>query len=123
MGWEEMMILQFLAVGAGGSIGAVLRWFISNKMNQAGKFPAGTFLVNAAGSLLIGVIVGLQMNMWATLFLVSGLAGGLTTFSTLNKELLSLWSARKRIFFIYLFSTYCIGILFAAIGFIIGQNI
>ncbi|GKV55889.1 putative fluoride ion transporter CrcB 2 [Sporosarcina sp. NCCP-2222] len=118
-----MMILQFLTVGAGGSIGAVLRWFLSNKMNEAGKFPAGTFLVNAAGSLLIGLIVGLQMNMWATLFLVSGFAGGLTTFSTLNKELLSLWSDRKRIFFIYLFSTYSIGILFAAIGFMIGHNI
>ncbi|QTD42648.1 CrcB family protein [Sporosarcina sp. Te-1] len=116
-----MFLLQFLAVGAGGAVGAVIRWWISNYMNRSGKFPAGTFLVNSTGSLLIGLIVGMHVSMLATLFLVSGVAGGLTTFSTLNKELLSLWEDKKRLFFLYLFSTYSIGILLAFIGYSIGR--
>ncbi|MBB4826110.1 CrcB protein [Sporosarcina luteola] len=117
-----MIYLQFVAVGVGGAVGAVIRWWISTHMNRAGKFPTGTFLVNSAGSLLIGFIVGMQVSMLVTLFLVSGVAGGLTTFSTLNKELLSLWKDKKRLFFIYVFSTYGLGILLASIGYSTGRT-
>lgn len=88
-----------LAVATGGALGAVLRYLVSVKgaSLMIGQVPLGTLLVNAAGSLLIGVVVGLlqtraiDSELWRPL-LVVGLLGGLTTFSTFSLEALTLIS-------------------------------
>ena len=90
-----MSLLDMLMVGLGGFIGAVTRYFIATKMNESGRFPSGTLLVNLAGSLLIGIVFGSELSRIWTLFLASGLAGALTTFSTLNKEIIELWRSDK----------------------------
>ncbi|MDN4607820.1 fluoride efflux transporter FluC [Sporosarcina highlanderae] len=118
-----MTMIDLLIIGAGGFIGAVIRYIVSGKFNKGGStLPYGTLIVNLAGSLLIGFVVGLDVPRLLTLLLVSGFAGALTTFSTLNKELLQLWTGkRKKQFFSYIFLTYGVGILMAFIGFIIGN--
>ena len=54
------MIRELLAVGCGGAAGSIVRYLLSGGI-MAGQtllgFPAGTFTVNAAGSLLIGILL------------------------------------------------------------------
>jgi CrcB protein len=60
----------------------------------AAGFPWGTFAVNGLGSLLIGVVLGYLTSVEAgpgpRLFLVVGLLGGFTTFSTFSYEVVTL---------------------------------
>lgn len=81
------------AVGAGGGIGAVLRFGASGLVYRwAGEdFPYGTLLVNVLGSLLLGFIAELTESRTTTgpllkMFLTVGLCGGFTTFSTFSLE-------------------------------------
>jgi CrcB protein len=61
----------------------------------ASPFPVGTFVVNMAGSFLIGAIyawaekTGLLSNEWR-LFLATGFCGGFTTFSTFSYEIVTM---------------------------------
>ena len=54
------MIRELMAVGFGGAAGSIVRYLLSGGI-LAGQtllgFPAGTFTVNAAGSLLIGILL------------------------------------------------------------------
>lgn len=80
-----------LCVGAGGFVGAVLRYLAGLALPGA-AFPVSTFFVNVVGSFVIGLIVGavdvrpewLPAN--AVLFLKTGVCGGFTTFSTFSLE-------------------------------------
>ena len=84
-------------VGLGGSIGSIAR-FLCQKYLASGNghpFPLGTFLVNISGCLLIGIFFGLSEKgqiasaEWR-LFLMTGICGGFTTFSTFANENVSL---------------------------------
>lgn len=95
MGKEKL--LRLLAVGFGGFLGTILRYLISLKMNESfseSSIPYGTLGVNVVGSFLIGIISELSAysNMDPTLkiFLTTGILGGLTTFSTMSYETISL---------------------------------
>ena len=48
---------QLLAIAAGGAVGALMRYFMSNAVyDMLGRsFPYGTLAVNVLGSLLMGV--------------------------------------------------------------------
>ena len=81
----------------GGSVGSVVRFLVSNAMKTA--WPAyaasGTLLVNVAGSLLIGFLLGTAseskgLSDSMRLLLVTGFLGGLTTFSSLAHETVQL---------------------------------
>ncbi|MBO1911213.1 fluoride efflux transporter CrcB, partial [Microvirga sp. 3-52] len=114
--------LELAAIGVGGFLGAVTRYFMATKMNESGRFPIGTLLVNLAGSLLIGVVFGSDLSRIWTLLLASGLAGSLTTFSTLNKELIELWQGGKRIkTILYVLITFSGGIILALLGYYLGS--
>jgi CrcB protein len=87
-------IAQVLAVAGGASVGALLRWLAGLWLNgKWAGFPLGTLLVNCAGGLVIG---GLLLwfertpNETLRLLLVTGLLGGLTTFSSYSVESLIL---------------------------------
>ena len=119
-----MTVADVLLLAAGGFIGAVLRYAISEKLNRSNGFPVGTLIVNLAGALVIGFVFGMKLPLIWTLFIVSGFAGALTTFSTLNKELLLLWQGgHRKAFYTYLFMTYVFGVLLSYIGFISGGNL
>src|SRR5690625_7845504 len=80
---------SILLVGCGGFAGSVARYLATGWLTRpagSGGFPWGTFAVNIAGCLLIGLLAGLTArsgvrSVEARLFLVAGLLGGVTTFS------------------------------------------
>lgn len=86
-----------MLIGFGGFIGSVARYYIS-KINLHVDFlsiPVGTLIVNVTGSLILGVLTGIAeksalMNVELRLFLMIGLCGGFTTFSTFTGENLML---------------------------------
>lgn len=83
---------NLICVGAGGAIGALLRFGMAGWVNRlaAGPFPWGTLSVNAVGSLLIGFLAGwfesAAVPQEARLFLTVGVLGGFTTFSAFSLE-------------------------------------
>ena len=83
------MLRNFLLVGGGGGAGSMARYGVSFVFGRylPVAFPLGTFCINIAGSLLIGILFGLAgRNNWlqetGMLLLASGFCGGFTTFST-----------------------------------------
>lgn len=93
-----MALKSILAVGAGGAIGAVLRYIIS-LIPFEGDFPTATFLVNVLGAFAIGFISGLVIDKDVSneveLFLKTGMCGGFTTFSTFSLEAITLIQVGK----------------------------
>lgn len=90
------MLTNCLCVGAGGCVGAVARYLLGLAIpaHQSG-FPLGTFAVNVAGAFAIAFIAtwflrnaGLDGRM--LLFLMTGVCGGFTTFSSFTWESLQL---------------------------------
>lgn len=87
-------MLQILMIGLGGALGTVARLLLTNWANRL--YPTafvalGTLLVNGLGCLLIGLIAALfqargMAGSAGWLFLVTGVLGGLTTFSTFGLE-------------------------------------
>jgi len=86
--------VNFAVVGAGATVGAWLRWFAGLWLNSRWSgFPLGTLLVNCVGGLIIGsLLVWFERspNETLRLLLVTGLMGGLTTFSSYSVESLIL---------------------------------
>ena len=88
---------QLLLVGCGGFIGSIAR-FLVQKLNLSWHFlsiPMGTLSVNVLGSLLIGLIIGISgkseiISPGLRLFLMVGICGGFTTFSSFTAENLTL---------------------------------
>ncbi|MCG6154491.1 fluoride efflux transporter CrcB [Rubinisphaera margarita] len=87
------MWVDFVAVGLGGAVGAISRYYLSGVMIQ--RFPdfepAGTLLVNVLGCFLIGLLVSLELEkvttsrQWRS-FAITGCLGSLTTFSTFGYQ-------------------------------------
>ncbi len=93
-----MTVKAILAVGAGGAIGAVLRYIIS-LIPFRGDFPTATFIVNVLGAFALGFISGLvldkDISKETELFLKTGMCGGFTTFSTFSLEAIMLIEGGK----------------------------
>lgn len=83
-----------LWVGAGGVVGATMRYLVVTWVNGTmggAAFPYGTLAVNALGCLVIGLIVGFwdarhPLSSEAQAFLIVGVLGGFTTFSAFGIE-------------------------------------
>ena len=92
---------QLLAIMAGGAVGCVIRWFFGVKLNSIfPSLPPGTLVVNLLGAFIIGAAVAYFLRhphldpSWK-LLIVTGLCGGLTTFSTFSVEVFTLLQARN----------------------------
>lgn len=91
------MIKNLLLIGAGGFIGSIARYLVSrlNTHVEWLSIPVGTLAVNVLGSLLIGFLIGISeksqiMTVELRMFLMVGLCGGFTTFSSFSAENLML---------------------------------
>ncbi len=87
----------YLLVGLGGAIGAMLRYGASVSLGSlANGFPVATFAVNLAGSIAMGLLIGIlakttrQYQNEIRLFLAVGIFGGFTTFSSFSLDAFSL---------------------------------
>lgn len=86
------MIQQIFYVAIGGGLGAALRFVFSYNLAHFKLFGTaiGTMLVNLSGSFLIGLLIPIITKNATTemlrFFLISGVLGGYTTFSSFSLE-------------------------------------
>ncbi len=94
-------MLTYLWVALGGALGSVARFWISGLVaERMGKvFPWDTLAVNSTGSFIIGILAVLagadgriqpQERSLAVQFLMIGVCGGYTTFSSFSLQTLNL---------------------------------
>ena len=92
--------MQVFAIAAGGALGAIFRFWVSNGIYAllGRNFPYGTLAVNVLGSLLMGFLYVMLVDklalgpQWRAAVLI-GLLGAFTTFSTFSMETLNLVEA------------------------------
>ena len=86
-----------LAIFAGGAVGALLRAGLEEAFPSSGRgWPWATFVVNILGAVLLAYFVTrlqerLPPSTYPRPFLGTGLCGALTTFSTLQIEVIKLF--------------------------------
>jgi len=100
------MNLAYLWVALGGALGSVGRFWINGLVSdRAGAaFPWGTLVINIGGSFIIGVIGAIASpegrldsptRQFVTQFLMIGVCGGYTTFSSFSLQTLNLVRDRE----------------------------
>lgn len=95
------MWVSVLAIASGAALGALLRWFLSMKLNELFPIlPPGTLAANLFGSYLIGLAIAFLARAPALapewrLFIITGFLGALTTFSTFSAEMVTLLQAGR----------------------------
>ncbi len=119
-GWLMML------TGAGGAVGAAVRYAVSRWFARRGWRPIfATLLVNLTGSFALGLLVGMQLqagrpDLYA--LLGSGFLGGMTTYSTLNVQKAQLaGEGDRRTLARYLVLTYAGGGLLTGLGLWMGS--
>lgn len=112
-----------LLVALGGAAGAAARFWVADtvRARRPSGFPWGTWIVNVAGSLAVGLVVGWVIFAGAgepwRLLLAVGLCGGFTTFSTASVETASLLDAgRVRLAVVHALSTLLVSVAAVACG-------
>ncbi len=110
-------MISLLSVFIGGGIGSVLRLFFCNLI----PVHWGTMFVNIAGAFLIGIAYSYfaksNLSAEAKLFVMTGLLGGFTTFSTYLLNFITLLNENKIVEgFAYLLISVIVGSLFLLAG-------
>ena len=123
------MIRTILLIGSGGFIGSVARYYIS-KFNiniHLFSLPVGTLTANILGSLILGFLTGIAVRSplmtsdWR-LFLMVGVCGGFTTFSTFNGEnLMFLRNGQYTHVLVYISTSLILGLLAVVLGFLLSK--
>ena len=91
-----MSPLAWVGFVAAAAIGAPLRYVVDISVGEraGGRFPWGTLVINASGSLLLGVLTGLVLYhafpKTSRVILGTGFCGAYTTFSTFTFETVGL---------------------------------
>lgn len=110
-------------IAVGGALGSLARWGMSRAVPHGpAAYPWSTFWTNVIGSLLIGVLMALVLDVWsqrryARPFLGVGVLGGYTTFSTyLLDERGLLTDGRAGVALAYLMATLAAGFVATTVG-------
>ena len=117
-----------VAVGLGGSVGALLRWWLGMTLNHyLPAIPPGTLAANLIGGYVVGMAVAFFGSYTALapewrLFVITGFCGGLTTFSTFSAELVALMQQGRTLWALSSVAVHLLGsviMTFAGIGTIV----
>jgi CrcB protein len=106
-----------LLVAVGALVGAPLRFLIASRLDDE-RFPHGTFLVNVAGSFLLGLLGGAAVTGDWLALLGAGFCGGFTTYSAFAVQTHRLGWARG---VAYSAATIVTAVVACALGFALGQ--
>lgn len=98
-------------------LGALLRYYLTY-FNRRFILPVGTLFANCLGCFIIGYLYHYFSEGTIYLILATGFCGGLTTYSTLNAELMTLYQ-KTSYFFSYFLLSYLLGFMCLFLGFII----
>lgn len=89
--------MQLILIALGGALGSLCRYGLSTTVQRFSSpfFPYGTFVVNVLGCLVFGIIIGAARQRFVLgpserAFLLIGVLGGFTTFSTFTYETFAL---------------------------------
>lgn len=125
------MLKHLLFIGLGGGLGCILRyiaqWSVSRHFHSV--FPMGTFVVNITGCFLIGLFYafagrGNMLNTETRFFLITGLCGGYTTFSSFSYENLELLKQSHYLQFgLYSVFSVIMGLVATIAGIAVGKQI
>jgi CrcB protein len=126
----QIQFSHILLVGLGGMLGSILRFITSSWFVQhiPPTWPWGTFIVNMAGCLLIGFVLGAPWKphtseMWR-LLLASGFCGGFTTFSAFSNEGYQMLKHEMYFLFAaYTLGSIILGLLTVAAGYFLIRSI
>ncbi len=117
--------MSALLVALGAALGAPTRWWVDVTIQRrwAPVFPWGTFIVNIAGSALLGLFAARWSSTSSALALLGiGFCGSLTTFSSFAWETDRLATAAGRwMAVVNVVATVALCMAAAAIGWILGQ--
>ena len=92
-------MFSYFWIGLGGALGTIIRFWISGLVAQSSgeTFPFGTLVVNVSGSFVIGLFAALAdpdgrwlVSPGVRQFVMIGICGGYTTFSSFSLQTLSL---------------------------------
>ena len=92
----------WVAVAVGGALGSVARFWMTGAVAalMGARFPWGTLLINMLGSLVIGAMAGVTLTTErmglhpdVRVFVMVGICGGFTTFSSFSLQTLELIQA------------------------------
>lgn len=122
---------KYFVVMLGGGIGAVSRFIVATLITRlySATFPMGTFVINITGSFVIGLLMTLFLNRPAIhmnwrLFLVTGILGGYTTFSSFEWEALAaLRGGAEGVSFLYLAASVVLGLAGAWFGLLLANRL
>lgn len=121
---------DLLLVAAGGAIGAGARHLTAKAalVLLPATFPWGTYLINVAGCLVMGVVAGLAsngaMSPSTRLFVATGILGGYTTFSTFGLETQGLLSnGRMSAALAYVLGQVILGVLGIFLGLAVARRL
>lgn len=106
-------------VALGAAAGAPLRYWLWRRLD-APRRPVGTLVANTAGSLLLGVLSGLELGGHLLALLGTGFAGALTTWSTLAVQTHGLG---RRAGSVYVTTTLGLALGACAVGFVAGAGL
>ena len=122
-------MFKLFLIASGGAVGALLRFAVSGVVGRfaGGGFPSGTLAFNLLGCLLIGVVWGLServtLHANVYVFLLTGLLGAFTTFSTFGVETVNLFRAGELLYAsAYVLASNAAGFLAVAAGMFIART-
>lgn len=109
------MGFSVMAIATGAALGALLRWYLANRLNQLlPQLPPGTLAANMLGGYLIGIAMATflafpSLSPQWRLLTVTGFLGGLTTFSTFSAEIVTALLAGRTLWAVSTVASHLIG--------------
>ncbi len=108
-----------LLVALGAAVGATARFWVAHHLD--GRTPWGTLVVNVAGSLVLGMLVGSAATADAMALLGTGFCGGLTTYSAFAVQTRDRARNGRLAGSAYAVATVVLALAACTLGFVLGQ--